>query len=146
VPRQIRERFGEARDPGAFFRIGPAPELVGRPVAGLTRAAAPAPRVEWIRFGNVADESVDAIVPSFFEGRVLTREPSDPPTVVAIAVNGIIQSVTRTHRLDGFRDRFAAMVPESSFHPGKNDVQIFVVTGEDPDWQLVPCTARGAGF
>jgi hypothetical protein len=146
VPRQIRERFGEARDPGAFFRIGPAPELVGRPVAALTRAAGPAPRVEWIRFGNVADESVDAIVPSFFEGRVLTREPADRPTVVAIAVNGIIQSVTRTHRLDGFRDRFAAMVPESSFHPGKNDVQIFVVTGEDPDWQLVPCTARGAGF
>jgi hypothetical protein len=139
VPHVIRERFGEARDPEAFFRVGPIPELVGRSLADLAQAAGPAARVEWIRFDDIVGETADAIVPCFFEGRVLSREPSDQPTVLAVAVNGTIRAVTRTYRLDGFHDRFSAMVPEPSLHPGKNDVQVFVVTGAAPDWQLVPC-------
>jgi hypothetical protein len=142
VPALIRGRFGEARDPQAIFRLGPIPELLDRPVASLPQSPKPPTEIEFIRYGDFAGAGAGELFPCFFEGRVRTPM-ADQPTILAVAVNGTIRAVTRTYLLDGFRDRWAALVPESSFQPGKNDVQFFVVTGDAPDWQLSPCTSRG---
>jgi len=151
VPQIIRKRFGAADDPAALFRIGPILELIDRPTDSLVQSGEPPVEIELIRYGDVASDDVDDVLPCFFEGRIRTPAQvdalvdagADRPTVLAVSINGTIRAVTRTYQLDGFRDRWAALVPESSFRPGKNDVQFFVVTGTQPDWQLSRCTAKG---
>jgi hypothetical protein len=140
VPQTIRQRFGDGHDPTALFRVGPIPELLGRQVESLIQVSEPPVEIELLRFGDTVTENSDELVPCFYEGRVQASALPNGPIVVAVAVNGTIRAVTRTYLLDGFRDRWGALVPESSFHPGKNDVQFFVVTGTVPDWRLSPCT------
>lgn len=142
VPRMIRQRFGDARDPMALFRVGPIAELVGRHINSLVHLQDPPIEIELIRYGDVVSDAVDDLLPCFYEGRVRIAPLAGEPTVLAVAINGTIRAVTRTYRLDGFRDRWAALVPESSFRPGKNEVQFFVVTGAGPDWRLTVCTGQ----
>lgn len=147
VSRLIGERFGRSADPAALFRIGPIPELVGRRVDSLTQSDQPPIEVGLLRYGDTVGDEKSAMFSCFFEGRVLSDRgavQSNQPTVLAVAINGTIQAVTRTYLLDGFRDRWAALVPESSFHPGRNDVRFFSVTGAAPDWKLVPCATTTA--
>ncbi len=141
VPALIRSRFGEARDPQAIFRIGPIPELLDRAVASLPQSPKPPTEIEFIRYGDFAGAGASDLFPCFFEGRVQAAG-ADQPTFLAVAVNGTIRAVTRTYLLDGFRDRWAVLVPESSFDPGKNEVQFYVVTGAAPNWELSRCTSR----
>ncbi len=142
VPRILRKRFGDPRDPTALFRIGPAPDLIGRRIENLVPSPELPVEIELIRYGDVASDDVDELLPCFFEGRIQSPALADRPIVLAVAINGTVQAVTRTYLLDGLRNRWAALVPESSFHPGKNDVQFFLVTGTGPDWQICPCTRQ----
>lgn len=144
VPQGIRQRFGDPGDPGAIFRIGPVPELVGRTIDSIERTAEQSVEIEPIRFQENFDETERAIAPCFFEGYVRPVPLVGQPLSLAVAVNGTIQAVTRTYVVEGLRDRWAAMVPESAFHPGTNDVRFFIVTrsGRDAHWRISPCRVR----
>jgi hypothetical protein len=144
VPATIRRRFGDPQDPDAIFRIGPAPELIGRSVDEFERSATPRVELTFLRYGDVLDESPDAIVPCFFEGHVTSSTSESGSLVLAVAINGTIRAVTRTYRVDGFFDRWSAMVPESCLRMGKNDVQFFAVSGSGPQRRLSPCTTSRA--
>ena len=50
---------------------------------------------------------------------------------LAIAVNGRIEVVTQSFRLDGTQ-RFAVLVPETAFHDGRNDVDVYAVDDTAP--------------
>jgi hypothetical protein len=51
-------------------------------------------------------------------------------TDLAVAINGRIAALTRSfHLATDERTLFAAMVPESSFHTGRNHVELFEVRG-----------------
>ncbi|HEY2252411.1 MAG TPA: sulfatase-like hydrolase/transferase [Planctomycetaceae bacterium] len=147
VPALVKKRFGNGDDPAAMFRIGPIPELVGRRVDSLSQSDQPPVEIKLIRFGDTVRDETAEISPCFFEGRIL-RVPADgrgdQPQVLAVAINGTIQAVTRTYLLDGFRDRWAALAPESSFHSGQNDVRFYSVTGTAPVWKLIPCVTKAA--
>jgi len=150
--RLVKQRFGSGDDPAALFRIGPIPELVGRRIDSLPPADLPTVKIKLLRYEDTVRDGASEIFPCFFEGQILKVPENvhgDQPTVLAVAINGVIQAVTRTYLLDGFRDRWAALVPESSFHPGRNDVRFFSVSGTAPDWKLVPCmtvaVAKSAG-
>lgn len=67
--------------------------------------------------------------PGYLEGRVVRAEPNRPITF-AIAVNGTLRAVTRTYLIDGLRDQWTALVPESAFRHGPNDVRFFVVRND----------------
>jgi hypothetical protein len=142
VSSDIRRRFGPATDPEALFRIGPHPELIGRACADVPRGEAP-PTVLALRNTN-SDYSTDpsAIVPCYVEGRVVSPNLGAEPVNLAIAVNGIVRATTRTYLADRFRDRFAAMLPESAFREGPNDVEYFVLTGSGDSIRRSPCTVR----
>jgi len=119
--------FGVGRDgPLRLFRIGPHPELLTRPVRSF--------RVEQSRGAhfigggsyarvNLRSSSVPAWVTGSLDG---------VPTGVdlAVAVNGRIAAVTKSfHLATDDRTLFAAMVPESGFHTGRNRVELFEVRG-----------------
>src|SRR5206468_9869130 len=76
-----------------------------------------------------AFEKVDpeaAFVPAHITGRVFSREDAGPLNL-AVAVNSVIRAVTRTYR-EGRVTKFTAMIPDTAFRPGKNDVEVFLVS------------------
>ena len=142
VANNIFSRFGPATDPQAAFRIGPDRELVGQSVDAFALTDGAPISLEVDRPEAAYSTDPDALVPCFLGGRVIESRDGAEPVRLAIAVNGVIWASTRTYQLDGIRDRWAAMVPEASFHEGENDVQFFVVSGESPNLRLTRCVAR----
>lgn len=140
TPAVLRERFGNGSDLEAMFRIGPRPELVGRTVQSLNQTHDSCVEINLLRYGDVVGDSPDSLRPCHYEGTVLTPSLVQEPMILAVAINGTIRAVTRTHKQpSGLWDRWSVLVPESSFHPGQNEVQFFVVTVSDG--RLTPCVA-----
>jgi hypothetical protein len=108
-----------------IYRIGPHPQLIGRKVASLTVRPSPriAVRLDGRSYLAAVDPATD-FLPSHVSGAVTGARGAQLD--LAIAVNGMIASVTRTH-LDQGQTRFATFVPESSLRPGANSVDLFAV-------------------
>jgi hypothetical protein len=111
-----------------LLALGPHPELLGRQVADLhvSRAAAHA-SVD----GEIASliRSLPAaadVVPAQVMGSI-SGPGAAPNRPLAIAINGRIGAVSRTYR-DGSEVRYSAMAPESAFHTGRNEVELFWIT------------------
>jgi len=49
---------------------------------------------------------------------------------LAVAVNGVIQAVTRSFREGPNTVGFSAIVPESAFRLGRNDIEVLVVSAD----------------
>ncbi len=113
-------------DPWASaYRVGPHPELIGRPV---TQAVAGTARAQIANLGLTAHVDPSAqILPT----RVTGRLPGTPPGTMrdlAVAVNGRIRAVGRSFHLHGrHTEFFSLLVPETALRPGRNDVQLFEV-------------------
>jgi hypothetical protein len=65
-------------------------------------------------------------LPARLSGRLRFTNERRRQTIVAVAVNGKIVSVTRTFGAGSTRD-FYAMIPPASLDEGDNDVQLFSV-------------------
>ncbi|MBC7815418.1 MAG: hypothetical protein IAG10_00800, partial [Planctomycetaceae bacterium] len=141
TPAVLRQRFGNGSDPEAMFRMGPIPELVGRTVQSLPQSTDSPVEIQLLRYGDEVSDALNATRPCYYEGTVLSPKSADEPVVLAIAINGTIRAVTRTTSQMGIWGRWSALVPESAFHAGRNDIQFLVVNG--PDWRLTPCIASG---
>jgi hypothetical protein len=108
-----------------LYEIGPRREMVGRHVGDLD--------------SEDADLSVQLTDPELFENvgatalspahvvGVITGDAAKSGLDVAVAVNGTIAATARTFSFAG-DVRFEAMVPESAFRHGRNDVDIYVVS------------------
>jgi hypothetical protein len=118
--------FGTGRDgPERIYRIGPHQELLGQPAQGPGRSPLQVDLSYASEYRHVDLRSTT--IPTHVVGRV--KAPGGPRDV-AIAVNGKIAAVSRTFRLaTGGGYLVAAMVPESSFHQGRNRVEVLQVTG-----------------
>jgi Sulfatase len=83
---------------------------------------------EHVRFDKGSTRTYDpaaSLVPAYVTGTVEGRAAA-PGQRLAIAVNGRIRAATRTYGLGG--TRFAALVPESAFRPGRNILEAYLVT------------------
>ncbi len=127
--------FGSGTDPDAVFRIGPRPELIGRPVSELE--AAGTARADAFVSGSKSYNHVD-LDGSFLPARIsgMLRLPAGHRRSLAIGINGTIQAVTRTFDTDSKPARFTAMVPERAFVVGRNTVEIFDLTGARPSVRI----------
>ncbi len=142
IPLTIRERFGEGSGMESLWRTSYVPELIGRRVDSLKLAEMAPIEMEFSRFGDEVTAGPPKLVPCFFEGKLASERTAAGPSVIAVAVNGTIQAVTRTYRQPGLPSRhWSAMVPESVFHLGRNDVRFYQVTGTQPEWLLTPYVA-----
>jgi hypothetical protein len=98
-----------------------APDLIGEPISELT-ATNDEFRISIDR--RQAYEDVDPEgnrVPARITGRVLGL-PEGEETLVAVAVNGVIEAVVRSYH-DRGRSGFQAMIPPDRFRPGNNIVE-----------------------
>src|SRR2546422_11209790 len=108
------EVFGDGSEPNGLFRVGPHKELVGRSVESLARAEAAGIQVDLIDPPTAPRLEAMPFAPCYFSGRVKSREAIKQPVLLAIAVNGVIQAVTRTYSDAKINERWTAMVPESA--------------------------------
>ena len=110
--------------PDRIFRIGPSPQLIGRPATSAGDSAAKASIVEPGELRNVDLRSPTA--PIWITGRV--SGGGAPPRQIAIGVNGKVRATGTTFRLaTGGGELFGVLVPESSLRQGRNKVEIFEV-------------------
>ena len=137
--REWAELFGtgeaserEFGDPWeAAYRVGPRPELLGRRVASLPRAASggvtgKVRNARLLRRVDLADQ----IRPTRVTGPLFGSPPRSTRDV-AVAVNGRIRATTHTFRLQKHRPEFFSLiVPESALRPGRNRVEVFEVRAD----------------
>jgi hypothetical protein len=152
------ELFGTHSFDG-LYQVGPHKGLIGRPVAAFSSRTSTATvelnRPGQYQIGNPAGPRV----PAYVEGRIqnLPVDLTTPGLAIAVAVNGVIQSTTRTtavaisglapekrtasqplQRSD--RDRnpadgsvhFLVRLPPQSFVRGANEVTVHAVLGAAP--------------
>lgn len=131
VAAQI-DLLGKANDP---TRIGTLPDLHGRAVAELplrggdTRARFDLP-------GAWDDVDKDArFVPAVVEATLIGPEAQTNRSVV-VALNGVVADSLRPYTGARGRSRISALLPEDLLRSGRNQVELFLVSGRDGDLEL----------
>jgi hypothetical protein len=120
--------FSSGRKAGGLFKIGPHNDLVGRSINAIDmiEGSATVELDQGIHYANVDPDAL--CTNSHITGHLFLNGKTGTKFNLAIAVNGEIHAVTRTFPLGGGVAKWSAMVPETAFKPGKNDVEIFVVS------------------
>jgi hypothetical protein len=118
---QLRRRF--APD-GAERADRDLPKWNGRPLSEMTISDQP-PRPMILTMGG--DVATEEVVPCCIDGYVGDFQTGSAPIVIAIALNGRIEAVTRTYRDPRAEDAWAATIREEAYVPGKNNLEIFEV-------------------
>jgi len=103
-----------------WWNIGPAPELVGVPVAEVSSRSLTDVDFTVADAGSFTIAPGSAVVPALVFGRVNGLETGE---AVAIAINGVIAATGPTYA-DGSAVAFAVMVNDTFFRPGANDVTV----------------------
>ena len=148
--------FGSGEEPDGLFRIGPYNNMIGKRVRDIDIAEAGDFVVELVREqdckeidlkstflpaqikGVVIDliqaelaKHIDPKAPLVFDQNsslAMIGSPSQSSLNIAIAINGTIRAVTKTSTIGRGIQRFSAMVPESSFRKGSNDIDILILS------------------
>ncbi len=157
----IARRFGSG-DWESLYRAGPRDGLVGRRVRNLeTTAPDRSARAELIgleRFHDVDDDS--SKLPVHLYGSLGTIELPEakrgvrpgslayrnltPPAVIAIALDGRVATTTETFQTVDGRVDFTALIDPQRLGTGRVRVEIFKLTGEDPErWTPLPVVEAG---
>jgi len=123
-------------DPGANVRwwpylVGPGADLIGKP-AGVLRIGADSGRSATLAQPDPADlRRVDVEggpIPAFVLGAVDGVEgPSDAR--VAVVLNNRIAGVSEVYSQRDEHGRFAVLVPDLLFRPGRNRLELFLLEG-----------------
>ena len=126
VQRQIGF-FGEGDDELGILGLGPHPELIGQRLVDVPKG--PPADLEATIANEVTSLLEDLprgspVVPSPVYG-MLEGEGAETRLPIAVAVNGRIAAVSWT---DGRGSRtYSALLPEESFRPGPNRVEVFLI-------------------
>jgi hypothetical protein len=138
LPEWKIAQFGTAAKADELFKIGPNIQLFGQPVSAIRLVTEGNVKSEIDHidaFGHVDTEATS--VPARITGRIFLSGETPNPLNLAIGVNGTIWAVTRTFQQNTKIANFSAMVPETVFRSGKNDVEVFIVTsGIDGELRL----------
>jgi hypothetical protein len=120
-----------------LFVVGKPKNLIGRPLEVFLIDSRPVARLE---LDNVDDyAAIDPhsdFIPARIRGRIFPGKGQRGPFNLAIAVNHTIRAITETFPWLGKQYCFAAMVPEESFQPGSNSIQVLIVTGSEKQPRL----------
>jgi hypothetical protein len=132
--RRNASLFGVGAD--SMYRIGPYPQLLGTSPASNV---APGPEGDDARLDDAAPFVDVRLSSGFVPERIaggISRDV-EAGTPLAVAVNGRVRAMTRSYEVDG-QGRFEALVPETSFHDGRNAVEIYSVSRSSGAFRLRP--------
>ena len=128
LARKLR-LFGVGADgPLRLFRLGPHRDLLFRPLERFRVEGPAGARVVGVQEYRTVSAR-PATLPAWVTGRL---EGVPAGRDLAVAVNGRIAALTRSFRLaTSPNPLLAAMVPPSSFRPGRNRIEVFEVRRAD---------------
>ncbi len=120
-----------------LFHIGPFNELLGLNIESQHVTISP---VKCRLDGNIYLEDVDLdspFIPANICGQLSRdQQPSFSPLNLAVALNGVIRSVTRSYLNREGQEQFSSILSENHFQPGHNHVAIYVITKVDNQFEL----------
>lgn len=127
--------FGEA-DHARLFQVGPYRGWLGKNVRDIpvVNGSGGVQLQLHVPEGGYDLVPGSGIVPCLIYGRMLARGGLKDP-VIGIAVNGRFEAFTRPVPVwkgesRSIIEQFGALVPEAVFHPGPNEVDLFVVSSD----------------
>lgn len=134
------ELFGTGKLIQLYDTIPGGNGLIGKSVSDFSPSVEPNFSLK-LENGN-AFNNIDTnsnLVPVYLKGSLTGKAEPSNPVNLAVAVNGVIRSVTQTFEQPVHRMLFTAMVPETSFHSGKNIIKIYrFETGENKIREIKP--------
>lgn len=119
--------FGPVKDKEWLFRVGSNHEIVGRLLSSFDKIGTSQVRCEVDRVNHYSNVNPKGnFLITRLDGTIFDRrQSSSTPINLAIAINGVIQAVTTSFR-ERDSERFSALLPESAFRLGYNDVRVFI--------------------
>lgn len=135
--------FGPDPAPEAILRAGTAPELVGLRISEVEQREQS--DVVLQLNGELAFQQVDPAstwTPAFISGQLESSHGGEACCDLAVAVNGIIRATTRTFGAPPVDLQFTALVPDSAFREGDNQVEIWRIAQRGPEAILERLSAR----
>ncbi|MHC4412767.1 MAG: sulfatase-like hydrolase/transferase [Planctomycetota bacterium] len=127
--RQRLTLLGSGSKPHGAFKIRPHDELVDKRVSeiGIVGDADVAILLNLASF--FADVNAKArFMPTNITGGVQSSGHNGVQLNLAIAINGTIRAVTRSSPLERGTGTWSAVVGETSFQVGRNDIEVFIVS------------------
>jgi hypothetical protein len=123
----VHSVFGKEGGRLGLYSLGGYDSLLGMDTAELGPSSSTlTARVEeeW-RLAHVA--AYTGFVPGFIHGHLFGEIHEE--TSLAIALNGVVETVVEAYDVSGDRARFNAILPDQAFAAGFNDLEVFAVTG-----------------
>ena len=121
-----------------LYQIGPYRALLGKKVSEIGWSQAADAQVEIKGKAFYARMQADLpFIPVNIEGRLSLNPTPSSGTPVAVAVNGRLRALSRTSSVFAGGKIFSAMVPETAFQPGQNQVETFLVSKPDSRLRLL---------
>ena len=130
--------FGSGDFRTLYTGIGPNRGLIGRRAADLRPAGLGRVRATISGANDMRNVSPGSILLPTQVGGSINGGARGAKRDVAVAVNGRIEAVGRSFYLSGSRqESYAIMVPEIAMRPGRNNVEVFEVTGRSLGLRLI---------
>ena len=123
--------FGSGPKPPGLFASDPLQVLIGRKTDELVREQMADVAITVDQEGMLADvDTASGFVPAHITGQATPRREDRPPTALAVAVNGTVEAVTEPWKVPvgGREGSWSAILPETAFRTGENEVEILVIT------------------
>ena len=136
--------FGSGEDPRGIYRIGRFRCLAGQKINQAAYAGASDLELELKEEWSFAQVDLDGpFIPAHIVGRINTGRGAAEHLFLAVTVNGRIETVTRTYQGPEGAWSFTAMVPETVFKAGSNQVEVFVISGPEDSPSLAWLRKKG---
>ncbi|MDP9494565.1 MAG: sulfatase-like hydrolase/transferase [Actinomycetota bacterium] len=132
------EKLATAAEKETWFSMGDPWSLTpagweawpGRSIAGLAALDAPEVTITVNQQGSLDALSDELeVLPVFLSGRITLDESATGREILVVAVDGVVQAVTRTFEPKNQSARFHVLIPPDLLHPGKNDVVVWLADG-----------------
>ncbi|MEZ6067562.1 MAG: sulfatase-like hydrolase/transferase [Planctomycetaceae bacterium] len=140
---EMIRQFGTGAQSDRLLESPLHPEWVGKPITDFATDATGRLQIELSFGGSEASTGETAVIPCYFQGRVLNPDRIKLPVTLAVCVNGVVAGVTRTLNDDLFLADWCVLTDESLFHLGTNDVQVFEVIESGQDVEFRRCLVTG---
>lgn len=141
--RRIQELFPRRADGFDLYAFGGHARLVGLPTGGRVTTALPG-SFTLTGASPWEDYRASSLSPGRLIGELTLNQRLPDPWNLAFAVNGRIGAATRAFQRRGSTASFSAVVPESLFRPGRNEVALYMIREEAGGARLAPIRLRPA--
>jgi hypothetical protein len=127
--KQKLDIFGAGSDPLGLFKIGSFKEIVDKTIEEIGISGVTDVTVLLDNHSLYNDiELQSSFIPAHVTGIIYKDIKQSGIFNLAIALNGVIGSVTQTYIDEKEEVRFSAILPESFFKEGENKIETFIVT------------------